>query len=327
MLFGHGRKQRRIQAAETDRTSAIAESIAQDKEMTRLLLRAVGVPTPYGRPVKDADDAWEAAEDIGVPVVVKPQDGNQGRGVATNLTTREQVVRAYEAARKEGESVLVEKFAPGHDYRLLVVGDRVVAAARREPAQVIGDGVHTVAQLIEQVNADPRRGEHHATVLSKIKLDAIALAVLADQGLTPDVGSGRGHGGADPPQCELEHRRHGHRRHRARPSGRGRRGRRCRQDRRPGHRRRGRGGPRHLPAAGRAGRRDRRSQRRAGPADAPRAFGGHLAARSARRSSISSSPRARTAAFPSSPSPASTAKRPPRASSPTSSAARASAWA
>ena len=121
-----------------------------------------------------------------MPVVVKPQDGNQGRGVATNLTTREQVVAAYDAARQESESILVEKFAPGHDYRLLVVGDRVVAAARREPAQVVGDGVHTVAQLVEQVNADPRRGEHHATVLSKIKLDAIALAVLADQGFTPD---------------------------------------------------------------------------------------------------------------------------------------------
>ena len=202
-----------------------------------------------GRPVKDADDAWEAAEDIGVPVVVKPQDGNQGRGVATNLTTREQVVTAYEAARKEGESVIVEKFAPGHDYRLLVVGDRVVAAARREPAQVVGDGVHTVAQLVEQANADPRRGEHHATVLSKIKLDAIALAVLADQGLTPDsVPAGR-HDRADPPQREPEHRRHGHRRHRARASGRGRLGGRCGQDRRAGHRRRRRGRPRHLPAA------------------------------------------------------------------------------
>jgi cyanophycin synthetase len=186
VLFGHGRKQRRIQAAETDRTSAIAEAIAQDKEMTRMLLRAVGVSTPHGRPVRDAEDAWAAASEIGVPVVVKPQDGNQGRGVATNLSTREQVVAAYEAARMESESVLVEKFAPGHDYRLLVIGDRVVAAARREPAQVMGDGIHTVAQLVEQANADPRRGEHHATVLSKIKLDAIALAVLADQGLTPE---------------------------------------------------------------------------------------------------------------------------------------------
>ncbi|MEN6407298.1 MAG: cyanophycin synthetase [Thermoguttaceae bacterium] len=186
VLFGQGRKQRRIQAAETDRTSAIAEAVAQDKEMTRMLLRAVGVATPEGRPVHDAEDAWAAALDIGVPVVVKPQDGNQGRGVATNLSTREQVVKAFEAADKEGDGVLVERFAPGHDYRLLIVGDRVVAAARREPAHVIGDGVHTVTQLIELTNADPRRGDHHATVLSKIKLDAIALAVLAEQGFTPD---------------------------------------------------------------------------------------------------------------------------------------------
>ena len=186
VIFGHGRKQRRIQAAETDRTGAIAESIAQDKELTRSLLRAVGVPVPSGRPVSDAEDAWRAACELGLPVVVKPRDGNQGRGVATNLASREQVLQAYEAARQESPSVLVERFAPGHDYRLLVVGDRVVAAARREPAQVLGDGVHTVAQLVDQVNADPRRGEHHATVLSKIKLDAIALAVLADQGLGPD---------------------------------------------------------------------------------------------------------------------------------------------
>jgi cyanophycin synthetase len=186
VLFGHGRKQRRIQAAETDRTSAIAEAIAQDKEMTRMMLRAVGVPTSLGRPVTDSEDAWRAACEIGVPVVVKPQDGNQGRGVATNLTTREQVVRAFDAARQESEQIIVEKFAPGHDYRLLVVGDRVVAAARREPAQVLGDGIHTIVQLVEQVNTDPRRAEHHATVLSKIKLDAIGLGVLADQGYSPE---------------------------------------------------------------------------------------------------------------------------------------------
>jgi cyanophycin synthetase len=186
VLFGHGRKQRRIQAAETDRTSAIAEAIAQDKEMTRMMLGAIGVPTPVGRPVHDVEDAWQAACEIGVPVVVKPQDGNQGRGVATNLSTREQVARAFEAARLESDQIIVEKFAPGHDYRLLVVGDRVAAAARREPAQVAGDGVHTIAQLVEQVNADPRRAEHHATVLSKIKLDPVALGVLADSGFTPE---------------------------------------------------------------------------------------------------------------------------------------------
>jgi len=184
--LGHGARQRRIRAAETDRTSSIAEAIAQDKEMTRTLLRSMGVPVPEGRPVASAEEAWEAACDIGVPVVVKPQDGNQGRGVATNLSSKEQVAKAYEAALAESRYVIVEKFVLGHDYRLLVVGGRLVAAARREPAQVLGDGARSVAQLIDLANQDPRRGEHHATVLSKIKLDAIALAVLADQGLTPD---------------------------------------------------------------------------------------------------------------------------------------------
>jgi cyanophycin synthetase len=156
--LGYGSKQRRILASETDRTSAIGESIAQDKELTRTLLAAVGVPVPHGRPVESAEDALEAAADIGYPVVVKPQYGNQGRGVATNLKSKDEVLRAFEAARLEEETVMVEKFAPGDDYRLLVIGDRLVAAARREPAQVIGDGVHTVAGLVEIVNQEPRRG-------------------------------------------------------------------------------------------------------------------------------------------------------------------------
>lgn len=187
VVFGHGKKQHRIQAAETDRTGAIAESIAQDKELTREFLRAAGVSTSQGRTVSDEEDAWEAACDIGVPVVVKPRDGNQGRGVATNLSTREQVAAAYKAAVQESDAVLVEQFAPGQDYRLLVVGDRLVAAARREPAHVIGDGSRTVVQLVEQANKDPRRGDHHATVLSKIKIDAVSLGVLAEQGHAPDT--------------------------------------------------------------------------------------------------------------------------------------------
>ncbi len=276
VLFGHGRKQRRIQAAETDQTSAIAEAIAQDKEMTRTLLQAVGVPTPCGRPVKDAADAWAAAADIGVPVVVKPLDGNQGRGVATNLSTEEQVVKAYNAARLESEKILVEKFIQGHDYRVLVVGDRVVAAARREPAQVHGDGVHTIVQLVELANADPRRGEHHATVLSKIKLDAVALAVLADQGFTPDSIPPAGSLVLIRRNANFEHRRHRDRRYRADAPGLGGLGRRCREDRRAGHRRHRRGGPRHLQPLERTGRRDRRSERRAGPAHAPSAFRGHF---------------------------------------------------
>jgi cyanophycin synthetase len=185
--LGWGAKARRVWTAESDLTSAIAETIAQDKELTRQLLRTVGVPAPAGRTVEDAEDAWRAAEEIGGAVVVKPQYGNQGRGVTTNLTTRAQVIKAYEAARAEESTVLVESFAPGDDYRLLVIGGKLIAAARREPAQVVGDGVHTVAELVEIENQNPKRGDDHATSLSKIRIDTIALAVLAEQGLAPDA--------------------------------------------------------------------------------------------------------------------------------------------
>jgi cyanophycin synthetase len=134
--LGQGAKARRILTAETDRTGAIAESVAQDKQLTRSLLKAVGAPVPEGRPVENADDAWAAAQELGLPVVVKPQYGNHGRGVATNLSTEEQVRKAYAAAYEESSSIIVETFSPGHDHRLLVIGERLVAAALREPAHV-----------------------------------------------------------------------------------------------------------------------------------------------------------------------------------------------
>jgi len=183
--FGWGAKQRRIQAAEVDATSAIAESIAQDKDLTKKLLHAAGVPVPEGRPVGDVEDAWRVAGEIGLPVVVKPQDGNQGKGVTVNVTTREEFDLGYRVAAEYGD-VMVEKYLPGHDYRLLVVGDRLVAAARREPPLVIGDGVHTVRELVDLVNADPRRGSGHSTSLTKIRFDDIAVARLDAQGLKPD---------------------------------------------------------------------------------------------------------------------------------------------
>lgn len=185
--LGYGHNQRRICTAETDSTSAIAESIAQDKDLTRMLLKSIGVPTPEGRPVESAQDAWEAAEDIGLPVVVKPQYGNHGRGVATNLQDRMQVEAAYHAAKEEGSSIVCERHAPGDDYRILIIGGKMVAAARREPAHVMGDGQSTVQQLINIVNQDPRRSDGHSTSLSKIKVDAVALGVLLEQGLTPDM--------------------------------------------------------------------------------------------------------------------------------------------
>lgn len=183
--FGWGSKQRRIQAAEIDSTSAVAESIGQDKDLTKRLLHAAGVPVPLGKPVESLDEAWEVAQKVGLPVVVKPQDGNQGKGVTVNITERAQLDAAYRNAAEYG-TVMVERFLPGHDFRLLVVGDQLVAAARREPPQVLGDGQHTVRELVEQVNLDPRRGEGHATSLTKIRLDEIAVARLAAQDLMPE---------------------------------------------------------------------------------------------------------------------------------------------
>ena len=184
--FGWGSRQRRIQAAESDRTSAIAEFIAQDKEITKMVLRGAGVPVPEGRSVSSAEDAWSAARELGGRLVVKPRDGNQGKGVAVDISSRDEVLAAYAAARAISDDVIVERYLPGHDFRLLVVGNRLVAAARRAPPQVVGDGVHTVRELVEQVNRDPARGDGHATSLTKIRLDGIALAVLAAQGLTTD---------------------------------------------------------------------------------------------------------------------------------------------
>lgn len=181
--FGWGSRQRRIQAAETDCTSAIAESIAQDKDLTKALLGAAGVPVPDGRSVTTPEEAWEVAREIGGPVVVKPRDGNQGKGVAVNLQGRSQVFAAFEAASDICSEVIVERYFPGHDFRLLVVGDKLVAAARRDPPQVIGDGRHTIAQLVEAINADPARGEGHGTSLTKIRIhDDIAVATMAKQG-------------------------------------------------------------------------------------------------------------------------------------------------
>lgn len=182
--LGWGSKQRRIQAAEMDITSAIAEAIAQDKELTKKLLAAAGVPVPTGRAVTDAQDAWQAALEIGLPVVVKPNDGNQGKGVTVNITDEEHLRKAYATAREFRDDILVERYMPGNDFRLLVVGDQLVAAARRDPPIVLGDGVQNIAQLVEQVNQDPRRGSGHSTALTKMRFDDIAHACLAAQGFT-----------------------------------------------------------------------------------------------------------------------------------------------
>ena len=161
--FGWGSKQKRIQAAETSDTSAIAEAIAQDKELTKNLLAAAGVSVPIGEVVTTADDAWRAAQKIGGPIVLKPKDGNQGKGVVANIQTEEEVRAGFIVTQAFGRETIVERYLPGADYRLLVVGNRLSAAARREPAQVVGDGSHSVAELVEIENKNPLRGDGHAT--------------------------------------------------------------------------------------------------------------------------------------------------------------------
>ena len=186
--LGHGARQRRIWTAETEDTSAIAEGIASDKDLTKTLLKACGVPVPEGEVVSSAAAAWEAAQDIGLPVVVKPTDGNHGRGVTLDLMTQEDVEAAYAVAEPEGSDVIVERYIRGHEHRLLVVGGKLVAAARGESACVTGDGRSSVRELIDtQINCDPRRGTTEDHPLSPIDLatDGAVMLDLQRQGLTP----------------------------------------------------------------------------------------------------------------------------------------------
>ena len=187
--LGYGARQHRIWTAETDQTSAIAESISRDKDLTKTLLQSCGVPVPEGRIVDSPADAWEAAEDIGLPVVVKPSDGNHGRGVSTELMTREEVVAAFNLANDEGSEVIVERFVRGNEHRLLVVGGRLAAAARGESVSIVGDGKSSIRQLIaSQINSDPRRGEAEEYPLDVILIDQqrSVIFAIARQGFVPD---------------------------------------------------------------------------------------------------------------------------------------------
>jgi cyanophycin synthetase len=188
LQLGYGARQRRIWTAETEKTGAIAETTSRDKDLTKSLLEACGVPIPHGRSVDSADDAWEAAQDLGMPVVVKPLDGNHGRGVFTNLISQQEVQAAYDVARQEGSGVLVEKFIYGDEHRLLIVGGKLVAAAKGRTASITGDGKSTVEELIEsQINADPRRGRNEDHPLNFIRLDSANRLEIAKQGLTPEA--------------------------------------------------------------------------------------------------------------------------------------------
>jgi len=187
--LGHGARQRRIWTAETERTSAIAEGIASDKDLTKSLLASCGIPVPEGELVKSAEAAWEAAQDIGVPVVVKPYDGNHGRGVSLNLMTQADVEAAYALASRKGgsKSVIVERFIAGNEHRLLVVGKRLIAAASGESLWVTGDGSSNIIALVDsQINTDPRRGTTEDAPLNALAPEhgAEIILELQRQGMT-----------------------------------------------------------------------------------------------------------------------------------------------
>ncbi|WP_253201197.1 cyanophycin synthetase [Sphingomonas quercus] len=185
--LGHGSRQKRIRASITGDTSQIAVDIAGDKSLTKRLLAEAGLPVPRGVVVRSEDEAVREGRRLGVPVVVKPLDGNHGRGVTTGLFAEDALRQAFQLAARHSRRVIVEQQVPGNDHRILVIGGKMVAVAERLPAQVVGDGFHSIRQLIEFLNDDPRRGDGHENMLTRIAIDGAMLALLAKQGRTPDT--------------------------------------------------------------------------------------------------------------------------------------------
>ena len=184
--LGHGKYQQRIQATVTGKTSHIAVELAGDKEETNKIMASLGLPVPRQELVRSVEGALRAAHRLGVPVVTKPYDGNHGRGISIHLMTDEEVIAGFKTAREHSRSVIVENFLSGDDHRLLVINGELVAATRRTPGHVVGDGEHTVAQLVDIVNTDPRRGVGHEKVLTRLELDAQAQMMMERVGYTAD---------------------------------------------------------------------------------------------------------------------------------------------
>lgn len=187
LQLGQGIHQRRMCGAETDRTSSIGEDIGWEKPLSKELLTAVGIPTPEGRIVADADDAWKAACEVGGLVVVKPQSANHGRSVFIGLTQREDIIAAYASARVEGQgpNVLVERCVLGSEHRVLVVDGKLAAATRGDPLYITGDGVRSISEYVAELNQDPRRSDDADSPLYAVEFDEMTLGVLTRQGFEP----------------------------------------------------------------------------------------------------------------------------------------------
>ncbi|EHC16040.1 cyanophycin synthetase [Fischerella thermalis] len=185
--LGYGVNQKRMQATMTDNTGILGVELACDKEATKRILANAGVPVPKGTVINFLDDLPEAIEYVGgYPIVIKPLDGNHGRGITIDIQNWEEAEVAYDAARQISRSIIVERYYKGRDHRVLVVDGKVVAVAERVPAHVVGDGRSTIAELIEETNKDPNRGEGHDKVLTKIELDRTSYQLLERQGYTLD---------------------------------------------------------------------------------------------------------------------------------------------
>lgn len=182
--LGYGVNQKRIRATIASTTGNIAVDIACDKEETKLLLEAAEIPVPRGTVIRTEEGLKDAIEKYGYPLVIKPIDGNHGKGNTTNITTWEQATKALEAAKVYGRNVIVEKFITGYDFRCLVINYKFICAALRTPASVVGDGVHDIKWLIEETNKDPRRGYGHEKVLTQITIDQFTQKMLDDAGIT-----------------------------------------------------------------------------------------------------------------------------------------------
>jgi cyanophycin synthetase len=184
--LGYGANQKRIQATVTSSTSSIGVEIACDKEDTKFLLEQYEVPVPRGEVIKSELGLRETINKLGFPIVIKPINGNHGRGITTNIQDMETATMAFEEAKKVSRSVIVERFITGFDYRILVVNYKLVAAAKRTPAHVVGDGISTIQNLIDEVNKDPRRGYGHEKILTQIEVDAITRKILDEKNLSLD---------------------------------------------------------------------------------------------------------------------------------------------
>ncbi len=184
LQLGTGKYQKRVQATLTSDTSCIAADIVGDKSLTKEVLRAAGIPVPRGKMVGSIEEALEAWRQMGFPVVVKPCDGNQGKGVSLNLSSEDDLAQAFTIASRYSNQILIEEYIQGKHYRLLVVGGRLIAASERIPAHVVGDGSSTVHQLIEQTNSDPLRGHDHEKPLTRVVVDDVVRTVLCRQGFT-----------------------------------------------------------------------------------------------------------------------------------------------